>query len=283
MNSGQILNGRFDEGPTIAVDPLEPCFAHGHGLFETFRVSDGRAIFLEDHIDRLAGTAELVGLQCPVDAAAVRRQVAELLHRLGFREARVKVHLLGRSDQSSDVLVTAEEVPAVEEFGPLVSVALADERFLGRNPLLGLKTMNYMVNRLAEQEGRERGFGEVVLAGEDGIITEGSRSSVFFVEGGRLLTPSLELPILPGITRQAIVRLAREEGIEVEEGFFPFDRLRDSDEAFLTGSFSGIRPMDRIEDVEMSPCPGQITRQLAAAYRRRIAAEERLCHEGAEG
>ena len=283
MSRGQILNGTFIEGPTIAIDPLEPCFAHGHGLFETLRVADGRAIFLAGHVERLQRAAASLDLECKVDVTTAHRCVSELLAKLGLTQARVKIHLLGLASGKTDVLFTAEEVPAVRDIGEQVVLGLAAPRFRVHTPLLGLKTMNYMFNRLAEKEGRTQGFDEVVLTTADGVVTEGSKSSLFFVEGGRLFTPSLKLPILPGITRSAIVELARVEGIDLEEGFYAFERLQHADEAFLTGSFSGIRPVAKAEEVNLGSCPGEITLRLANAYRRRIALEPLLSASPEEG
>lgn len=266
MIAGVMLNGEYIEGNRLAVEADQPYFAHGTGLFETLRCHRGRPCFLAPHVERMRETALKLSFECPIDTEQVERQIALLLEKTGFSDARVRFHLLVRNDGRSDFLVTAEPVEPMVRMGEPTAIGLADERFNGAAAMSGLKTMNYMVNRLAEAAGAERGYSEVVFTRHDGCLLEGTRSTVFFVRDGVLETPGLDIPILPGVTRGVILDIARARGITVREGRYRFDDVVAAEEVFLTGSVGGIRPVSSVEGREIPCAPGPVTEGLADAY-----------------
>ncbi len=276
MRPGQVLNGEFISGETIPVDPREPFFAHGFGLFETLRVENRRPHFLDSHVSRMAEAAEALGLPGAPNLEAARRDLTLLLQKSEEATLRVRVHLLGRSDGTTDVLYVGEPVKPLVLPAEPVALGVAAPRFRGGLALPGLKTMNYLVNRLAEKEGRERGFDEVVFTLADGTVTEGSRSTVILVKEGVVTTPPLDLPILPGVTRATVLALAAELGHPTRECRFSQDALLEADEVFLTGSVSGIRPVVRFVDRVLAPVPGPVTMAVARAYAGRVAIEPQL-------
>ncbi len=276
MRPGQVLNGTFVPGETIAVNPREPFFAHGFGLFETLRIEDRRPHFLASHIQRMREGASELRLLAPPSLEEARRDLSRLLEGTGEDTLRVRAHLLGRADGGSDVLYVGEPVSPLILPAEPVTLGVAAPRFNGALALPGLKTMNYLVNRLAEREGRDRGFDEVVFTLPDGTVTEGTRSTVILVKDGLLRTPPLDLPILPGVTRATVLELAARLGHEVAETRFGIDVFMEADEIFLTGSVSGIRPVRRVLDRDLDPAPGPVTRAVARAYAERVALEPQL-------
>ncbi len=250
----------------LQVDIAQPFFAHGAGLFETLRVHLGRPVFMSEHIDRMRSAAAELRLEFPLDEQTARTQVAELATAVGLTEARIRINLLMRGDDSSDILITADDAPRFHELGPAEAVGVCDHRFQGGLAIGGLKTMNYMSNRLAHREGLTRGLDEVLFLSANGAVLEGTRSTVFMVSAGTLMTPSTSTGVLPGVTRGVVLELAREQNIPVETRTFDIDQLKNSDEAFLTGSVSGVRPISRVEQYELAANPGPITGALARAY-----------------
>ena len=123
------------------------------------------------------------------------------------------------------------------------------------------KTLNYWRRRIAHADATATGADEVLCVTYDGMICEAARSSIFLVEGGRLCTPSLDGPLLPGVMRQVVLEKASEAGLEVEEVSLPVERIRSADEAFLTNSLRGIVPVAQLIGVELQ-APGRLTRQL---------------------
>jgi 4-amino-4-deoxychorismate lyase len=251
----------------MSVDIFQPFFAHGAGLFETLRLHRGSPVFMTEHFERMQKAAEDLRLAFPLDETTARSYVASLAEAMGMTEARIRINLLMREGDRSDVLITADESPPFHELGPAEAVGLCDARFAGGLAIGGLKTMNYMSNRLAHREGVTRGFDEVLFVSGDGEVLEGSRSTVFMVLDGVLMTPSTSTGILPGVTRGIVLSLAREMSIPMETGSFSLQQLSSCDEAFLTGSVSGVRPISRVEKSVLAANPGPITRALARAYK----------------
>lgn len=270
---GYVHNGVFKDGDRLTVGVFEPYFAHGHGLFETLRAHDGRALFVRRHWERMAGTAQKLELAFPFDVDTVNGWTETVLQKTGLENARIRYQLLCRADGACDFLVTAEDVARAVEMGPEVAIGPVSALFNGQSAMPGLKTTNYMVNRLAETEGRKRGLDEVIFTLEDGTALEGARTTLFAIKNGVLLTTPLTLPILPGVTRAVVLQLARSSEIPVEEAPFALIDVPTMDEAFLTGSVSGIRPVARLEDRRPEQCPGPLTRRLAKAYWQLIASQ----------
>jgi branched-subunit amino acid aminotransferase/4-amino-4-deoxychorismate lyase len=140
-----------------------------------------------------------------------------------------------------------------------------------------LKTTSYLVNVLARMEAEAAGADEALLRNERGFIVEGSASNIFFVQESKLTTPSLESGILPGITREAVIELARSLKIDVREDEVRLDEFGDYDEVFLTNSVMELMPLVRVRDREGrafkigSGKPGPVTGKLMAAYKKMVA------------
>ena len=127
------------------------------------------------------------------------------------------------------------------------------------------KTHNYLQGILAR---RETDADEAIMLDSEGFLTEGATSNLFFCVDGTLKTPSLEGPILPGITRAVVLELADEEGVPVETGQYTPEDLNRADEAFLTNSTWEIRPLSRVGETELGA--GPTTERLAAAFDARV-------------
>ena len=147
----------------------------------------------------------------------------------------------------------------------------------------GAKTHNYLNGILARLELRVTGADEALMLDPDGNVAEGATSNLFFADGTALRTPSLDGPILPGITRRTVIEIAEEEGIPVEEGTYAPDAVRGAGEVFLTNSTWGIRPVATVDGIAVDGdgegTAGPLTTLLSRLYDRRI--EE--THYGGDG
>jgi len=131
-----------------------------------------------------------------------------------------------------------------------------------------LKTTSRLASVLARREARERGGFEAILVDASGCLTEGTSSNLFLVGGGRLRTPRIRDGSLPGITREAVIELARAAGIPVAEERLPADRLPEADEAFLTNTSWEVLPVVSVDGRTIGAgSPGPVTRVLLARYR----------------
>jgi len=137
-----------------------------------------------------------------------------------------------------------------------------------QSPLSRIKSISYLNNLLAHSEAIAAGADEAILLNERGFVAECSTSNIFLVVEGRLLTPSEESGILPGVTREVVVELAHGLGIAAAVGEIPSANLLSAEEAFLTNSVIEVMP---ITEVDGKPIglgkPGEVTKRLMAAYR----------------
>nr|WP_245955038.1 aminodeoxychorismate lyase [Paenibacillus flagellatus] len=264
-------------------------FLYGMGLFETFRTYGGRPFLLEAHLRRLAAGCGELGIRYVPDAALLGALIAELLEKNGLADAYVRLSVSAGVDvlglpagdyEEPTVIVYMKPLPPRDErvYAEGKPIQLLELR--RNSPDAGsvrFKSFHYMNNVLAKREMRRYDWAsgaEGVFLDEHGHVAEGIVSNVFWARDGVLYTPSLETGILPGITREFAMKLARESGLPVKEGLFGWPELLDADEAFVTNSVQEIVPVARafepsgieIRFERSGGAPGPITRRLTAEY-----------------
>jgi len=135
------------------------------------------------------------------------------------------------------------------------------------SPLTRVKSLNYMECIVAKQAAKAAGADEALFLDTEGNLAEATAWNLFLVETGRLLTPGCTRPILPGITRGLVLRLASEAGIPCAEGEYAPARLAGACEAFLTNSLYGVMPLASVDGARVgSVVPGPLTTRLAEVY-----------------
>ena len=271
------------------VDPDEPVvhaddegLIRGRAAFETMRVYAGRPFRLDEHLARLAGSGERIGLP-PVDVDEAKALVAGALAHAGADEAAVRVYwTAGREGADSpNLLALVSTVPAdLEERrargARLVSLPLgveAGSRAFAPWLLGGVKSTSYAVNMAAEAEARRRGADDAVFVGSDGIVLEGPVTNMWWRLGDVLYTPALELGILAGVTRATLLAEVPGLGYEVREGVFPLEHLAGAEEAFTSSSVREIMPAVELDGRPLGDGrPGEAARRLQKALRAAAAA-----------
>lgn len=188
------------------VDLAHSGARHGFGLFETLRVVRGRPLRLEAHLERLAAGARFLDLEPPPEAGAVLDFLAARTPCPGLDLGVLRLVAVDRG-----LLVTAGPWAASRPARIALGVSRAIRRF-GASPLNRFKTLSCLENRLLAREAEQRGLFEVIALNERGRLTDGSRTNVFLVLDGSLLTPAAADGALPGVARRALLEagLARE-------------------------------------------------------------------------
>ena len=236
-----------------AVDPARAVvaatdegFARGRAAFETLRVYGGRPFRLDEHLMRLAGSAERLGLPAP-DLVALRALVEEALETAGADDAGIRIYWTpGAPGAGPTAIALVSAIPDSIEPMRVRGQRLVSLAFPGRSApwlLPGTKSVSYATHVAAEAEAKRRGADDAVLVDLDGTVLEGTVTNVWWREGDVLVTPALELGILAGETRAALLGLAAEEGYTVETGAFPLGRLLDADEVFTSSSVREVMPV----------------------------------------
>ncbi len=239
------------------VDPAEPvvraddeAVLRGRAAFETLRVYGVRPFRLEAHLDRLVASAESIGLP-ELGRSELERIAALVLEEPRGRDTVLRlVWTAGPVGGAPTGLAMLSEVPAwVEETRArgARAVSLLGVRATAPWLLPGVKSTSYAVNMAAEAEAKRRGADEAVFVDPGGVVLEGTVTNVWWRVGDVLRTPALELGILAGVTRAALVELADGLGYDVEEGAYPLTQLVEADEAFTSSSVREVMPLVEID------------------------------------
>jgi 4-amino-4-deoxychorismate lyase len=253
------------------VDPAEPvlraddeALVRGRAAFETLRVYSGLPFRLAEHLERLARSAERIGLP-PVNRLELDALASQALTAAGARDAVLR--LFWTPTPTSIALVS--ELPghhdALRERGQrLISLRgiRADEPWL----LPGVKSTSYAVNMAAGAEAKRRGGDDALFVDGQGVVLEGPTTNVWWRRGLTLYTPSLELGILAGVTRAAVSELAQAAGYEVVDGVFWLSELVGAEEVFTTSSVREVMPVVEVDGEPISR--GTTADELQAALRR---------------
>jgi branched-subunit amino acid aminotransferase/4-amino-4-deoxychorismate lyase len=257
------------EAPVLHAD--DGGVLRGRAVFETIRVYDGHPFRLDAHLDRLAASAARIGLP-PVDADGLAAAVDQALHAAGAPDAVLRLLWTpGREGEATPTgLALVSTLPAGHEQLRARGLRLAVVPWAPGALIAGTKSTSYAENMAAQDEAARRGGDDALLVGPDGVVLEAPTSNVWWREDRRLLTPSLELPILAGVTRATVLELAEDAGYGVEEGTFPLGRLLAAHEAFLTSSIREVMPVVAVDghvlgDGRPGPAAESFQRALRAA------------------
>lgn len=290
MEEKVYLNGSLVPLSKAHVSVLDHGFLYGYGLFETMRAYNGKIFLLERHVKRLLNLAGIIGLGERLAGVNIGQACMDTLGANKLKEARIRVTVTGGeadaypwsdTDGKPTVVITARKYKpfTAEKYKDGFKVGIASVRRSRESLIPTIKSTSYISSVLARKEVTAQGLDEALLLNDDGFIAEGATSNVFFVKSLRLVTPSLESGILPGITRDLVIELADELEIIVTEGTVGIGIIKQCDEAFLTNAVIGIMPLTGVSDAAGNKVaigtgkPGEITRQLMAVYKDRVKQE----------
>lgn len=264
------LGGEVVAGAQASISPFDHGLLVGDGVFETLTTVGGVPFAWTRHYDRLVRSAEGLGFAPPPNEV-LRQAVDDVREANGLAEARVRITVtsgpgpLGsdRGDAGATVLV---QVAPVTEWPPTTDVVVVPWVRNERGATAGLKTTSYAENARALAYAKERGGGEAIFANTRGLLCEGTGSNVYVVRDGRVETPPLSSGCLDGVTRQLLLDLCPEVGLDAVEVDLPLDALREADEVFISSSTRGAQPVARVDGAAVPSAPGPVTGKLVDAY-----------------
>ena len=220
----------------------------GDGLFETVLFKAGRPVLWDAHLGRLARGCAALGLPAP-DPARVAEAASQAVEARGLADVRAAVRITwtggsgGRGLPRPDLLaprlvVAAAASPRPETEATVVTVST---RRNAGSPASRLKSLSYLDNVLARREAAAAGADEALMLNTDGLLACASAANLFWIAGGRLLTPALEVGVLDGTMRGAVIEAARRLGGKMLEVRAGPGALAGVEAAFLTSSLIGLR------------------------------------------
>ena len=266
------LNGRMIAASQATVGVTDAGFVHGASAFTTMRVHHGRVFRLDRHLKRLLETAEHFALRTDATAETLGAATGELIAANALGEGRARITLTAGpagGEGAPVTLITADplgEQPA-RWYEQGIGVIVSSFKQCRDDPLAGYKTGCYLPRLLARREAASQGMEEALWFTTENLLAEACFCNVFLVLGGRVLTPPLDTPVLPGVVRGAAMELCATEGIGCEERALTVRDMLGAEEIFLTSAVSGIRPVVRVERHEVAEeKPGPITQRMMSAY-----------------
>jgi len=271
---------------TVSVD--DRGFRYGDAAFETLRAYGGTVFAWDAHVERLERTCELLSLEHGLAAADLQARIDETLAANDLADAYVRLSIT-RGVQPGKLTPDPEVDPTVVVYvkplprgglegepvwdGPATVQTVETRRVPDEAIPAAAKTHNYLNGILARAE-LEDGADEALMCDLEGHVSEGATSNLFFVRDGELFTPTIDGPVLPGITREIVLELAAEDGTPTREGRYELADVLEADEAFLTNRTWELRPIATLDGREIGG--GPITERLSRLYDERV---ERLCYE----
>ena len=243
------------------VDPGEPVFAaddeallRGRSVFETARVYSGRPFLLDRHLARFAVSAERLRL-APPDASECERLAQLVVGARDEEDLALRLYWTGRTLVATAAPINPE-LEALRARGlRLVTVPWST------GALASAKSMSYAENMAAQDTAIAAGADDALLVASDGTVLEAPTANVWWREDDQLVTPSLDLPILAGVTRGLLLEIAQQETIE---GVFPLAQLLDADEVFLSASIREVMPVASVDGhrFEFGPAANELQHEL---------------------
>lgn len=215
-------------------------------LYEVIRVKESTPIFLNQHLERLEKSINLLELVSP-NMEKIRRMVVELLKANPIAEKNIRISLVYNSPKSTpDLLIyfIPSFYPSAIQRGLGVTVKVLHALRVNPNAKVENETLRSEADRII----KETGCFEVLLVNNDGFVTEGSRSNVFFLKNASIITPPLKM-VLGGITRQMIIDIAKSSGIPIIESLVAIDEINSFNSVFITGTSPGLLPISKIDDI----------------------------------
>jgi branched-chain amino acid aminotransferase len=276
------INGEQQADDGRHVSALDRGLTLGDGVFETMRARGGTIFRVGRHLARLERSLTALEIPAPrqlhqwvADAAKASGDEASI--RLTVTRGPGPPGVAPPAAPKPTVVISVAPMPAfpASTYAEGLSAHVASGRRNEYAITTGLKTLGYIDAVAGVLEARRAGADEALFLDTEGHCSEASASNLFIATGTDLATPRLSCGALPGITREAVIELARAEGVAVAERAIGLHEVRAAKEAFLTSSLRGIAPLVRIGGKPIGRgAPGELTRRLSAAY---LALVEREC------
>jgi len=283
MSQSIYINGEYFSRENAKVSVYDHGLLYGDGVFEGMRIYASKVFALEDHLVRLYESARAIALQIPIDLDAMRTAVNETLAKNGLSEGYVRLVVTRGGNQlgldpfrceDPQVIIIVDSISLYPEKFYTEGLDLVTASTIRNHPAAlspRIKSLNYLNNIMAKIEAIRAGCIEAVMLNHKGEVAECTGDNIFIVRRGRLLTPPIDAGILEGITRNTVLMLARQEGIEVAEETLTRHDQFVADECFLTGSAAEVIPAVKLDGRTIGDGkPGPITKQLNEAFRNHV-------------
>jgi branched-chain amino acid aminotransferase len=279
------ISGKLVPAEQATVSVFDHGLLYGDGVFEGLRSYGGKVFRLAEHVERLFDSARAIRLEIPLTPKAMADAINQTVAANGIKDGYIRAVVtrgagtLGLDPNrcsNPQVIIIADSItlypPEFYEKGlELITSSVIRNHPAALSPRI--KSLNYLNNILAKIEGLKAGCVEALMLNHKGEVAECTGDNIFLVKHGRLSTPPLDAGILEGVTRNAVLELARGAGMMVAETALTKHDVYVADECFLTGTAAEVAPVVKVDDrVIGDGKPGPITRDLTERFHKLVRA-----------
>jgi branched-chain amino acid aminotransferase len=280
------LNGEFVTKENAKISVYDHGFLYGDGVFEGIRVYGGNIFRMQEHMDRLYRSGKSIMLQIPHRQEELTNLIAETVEKNQLEDAYIRVVVSrGTGDLGLDpnnckapnvvIIVEPLSIFPKELYETGLEIVTVPTR-RNRPDVLSpkVKSLNYLNNILVKIEARLANVNEALMLNDQGYVAEGSADNVFILKGKTFYTPPGYIGALEGITRNAVMEIARDLGYEMKEEPFTRHDVYTADEVFLTGTAAEVIAVVKVDGrVVGDGTPGYHTKQVLKEFRKRVLLE----------
>lgn len=277
------ITGKFYAKEDAKISVYDHGLLYGDGVFEGMRSYSGKVFRLEEHLDRLYESARAISLTIPMSKEEMAKATYETLQKNNLVDAYIRLIVtrgagsLGLDpNRTSDpqIIIIADSISLYPEEFYEKGLKIITASTIRNHPAAlspRIKSLNYLNNIMAKIEGLQAGCIEALMLNHKGEVAECTGDNIFIIKKGVLMTPPKDAGILEGITRNAILDIAKELGITAFEQTMTRHDLFVADECFLTGSAAEVIPVVTIDGRPVGDGNvGPLTKQLLAAFKKHV-------------
>ena len=276
-----FLNGRLVPRAEAKISVFDHGLLYGDGVFEGIRSYNGLVFKLKEHLDRLFESAQTILLKIPLTRQELTRAIVATLKANGLKDAYIRLVVTrGEGDLGLDprkcrgatIFIITDRIvlyPKKLYRDGLEIITVPTQRNIPSAVDPQIKSLNYLNNILAKIEATNAGKEEAIMLNQAGLVAECTGDNIFIVKQGLLLTPPTHIGALRGVTRGAVLELAKRERIPAREEILTRHNLFNADECFLTGTAAEVIPVVAIDGRSIgSGKPGSVTLKIMREFRK---------------
>lgn len=261
-----ILNGKLTKKEEACISVFNKAMFFNFAVYDSMKVVKGKPFFPEFHVDRLLESAKIIKLEHPFTKEEILKWVSMIIGKNKLQDAMIRFLLLGAGEPNEKPQLFLFPVGLTFYQSRDYNKGVKAVTFHGERPIPQSKSKDLLLNFMALREAMHQGAKDALLIDKEGYIREGTRTNFFAVKDGKVYTAPLT-DVLEGITRKIVVKLAKENNIEIVEKKVKADKLQDYDEFFFTSTSMNVLPITQIDNYEVPGGVGPITKKLIKLFR----------------